>query len=80
MLKTVAVIGATGQQGGSVARILLASKKWNVRAITRSADSQAAKALAKLGTEIVVADVTNEASLVEAFRVGSRAETLGSRF
>jgi uncharacterized protein YbjT (DUF2867 family) len=43
MTKIIAVTGATGQQGGSVARIMLKAPGWTVRAITRNANSDAAK-------------------------------------
>jgi uncharacterized protein YbjT (DUF2867 family) len=69
MSKTITVIGATGQQGGAVARVLLATKKWNVRAVTRNPNSEAAKTLAKQGAEIVTADVSDETSLSRAFQV-----------
>jgi uncharacterized protein YbjT (DUF2867 family) len=69
MSKTITVIGATGQQGGAVARVPLATKQWNVRAVTRNPNSEAAKALAEQGTEIVTADVSDEASLPRAFQV-----------
>ena len=64
--KLVLVSGATGQQGGAVARELLAAG-WPVRAMTRKPDGDAAKALAALGAEIVKADLDDEASLAPAF-------------
>lgn len=45
--KIIAVTGATGQQGGAVARKLLADR-WKVRALTRDTDKPAAKELASL--------------------------------
>ena len=61
----VLVSGATGQQGGAIASELL-DAGWRVRAMTRKPDSDAAKALAARGAEIVVADLNDEASLLRA--------------
>jgi uncharacterized protein YbjT (DUF2867 family) len=61
--KTILVFGATGAQGGSVARNLLSRGKFNVRAITRKTDSPAAQALRELGAEIVQGDLDDPASL-----------------
>lgn len=66
--KVIAVIGATGQQGGSVARRFLQSGNFHVRALTRSPTSPAAQALASLGAEIVRTDLFDIASLKEAVR------------
>ncbi|KZP21931.1 NAD(P)-binding protein [Athelia psychrophila] len=65
--KIIVVFGATGAQGGSVAKYLLQDGKAKVRAITRNADSDAAKALAKAGAEVVVANQDDPASLDSAF-------------
>jgi nucleoside-diphosphate-sugar epimerase len=48
----IVVTGATGQQGGAVARELLAAGH-RVRAMTRKPDGEAARALAGLGAEVV---------------------------
>jgi uncharacterized protein YbjT (DUF2867 family) len=45
-MSVVCVLGATGAQGGSVCQVLLKNPKWQVRAITRNANSNAAKKLA----------------------------------
>lgn len=71
MMKTIAVLGATGQQGGSIARELLSKKEWKVRAITRNADSAGAKALASAGAEVVVADTNDVDSLIKAFQASA---------
>jgi len=63
----ILVTGATGQQGGAVARELLAAGH-NVRAVTRNPDSEAAKALADLGAEIVQGDLNDPASLERAMQ------------
>jgi uncharacterized protein YbjT (DUF2867 family) len=58
----VLVSGATGQQGGAIARELLEAG-WSVRAMTRSPGGEAAKKVAALGAEVVGADLDDEASL-----------------
>jgi uncharacterized protein YbjT (DUF2867 family) len=67
--KIIAVVGATGAQGGGLCRAILAdaSGEFTVRALTRDPASPAAKALAALGAEVVRADVDDEASLVRGF-------------
>jgi uncharacterized protein YbjT (DUF2867 family) len=69
MTKIIAVTGATGVQGGSVAREFLKNPEWKVRAITRNPNSDAAKAFAAQGAEIVQADYNDEDSVVAAFKV-----------
>lgn len=66
---TIAVIGATGAQGGSLARAALAdtSGEWAVRAITRNPDGPAARELAAAGAEVVRADLDDVESLKAAF-------------
>lgn len=55
----VLVTGATGAQGGSVARHLLRSGRWAVRAVTRDPRSAAAAALTALGADVVACDLTD---------------------
>lgn len=66
MSRIIAVHGATGGQGGSVVNALLKSD-WKVRAITRNASGEAAKALAAKGVEVVSANFDDEASLAKAY-------------
>ncbi len=68
--KIIAVVGATGAQGGSLARAILSdsSSKFAVRALTRNVNSDKAKALAKLGAEVVAANVDDPESLIHAFK------------
>jgi uncharacterized protein YbjT (DUF2867 family) len=60
--RIIAVTGATGQQGGAVARHLL-DAGWSVRALTRNAGSAGAQALAARGAQVVRADLNDAASL-----------------
>jgi uncharacterized protein YbjT (DUF2867 family) len=66
--KVIAVTGATGAQGGGLARAILDDPDggFKVRAITRNPDSDRARALAAAGAEVVVADLDDEESLVRA--------------
>jgi len=68
-VKLIAVVGATGAQGGGLVRAILAdpSGGFRARAITRKASGEKAEALRKLGVEVVEADLDNEASLGKAF-------------
>src|SRR6266516_4111732 len=63
--KSILVTGATGHQGGAVARELLA-RGHRVRAMTRKPQSEPAKALADLGAEVVAGDFDDEASVAKA--------------
>ncbi|NER10560.1 Uncharacterized conserved protein YbjT, contains NAD(P)-binding and DUF2867 domains [Muriicola jejuensis] len=67
--RIIAVVGATGAQGGGVIDAILndPSGEFTVRAITRDANSEKAKALSRRGAEIAVADVSDKESLVRAF-------------
>lgn len=62
----VVVTGATGRQGGAVARHLLADG-WRVRALTRDPSSARARHLAEAGAEVVRADMADAGSLRPAF-------------
>jgi uncharacterized protein YbjT (DUF2867 family) len=53
---TVLVAGATGHQGGAVARLLL-DRGHTVRALTRKPQSPAAERLRELGAEVMAADL-----------------------
>ena len=67
--KIIAVVGATGAQGGGLVRAILSDKtgEFAARAITRDPDSDKAKELAKMGAAIVKADLDNLESLKKAF-------------
>ncbi len=76
---TIAVIGATGNQGSSVAKTFSSLPNWHVRAITRLPSSEKAKQLADLGCEIFQADLMDIASLSRAFE-GAHAIFLNTDF
>jgi uncharacterized protein YbjT (DUF2867 family) len=63
--RTVLVTGATGNQGGAVARLLL-EKGYTVRALTRNAGSPAAAQLTARGAQIVEGNLENPADLEKA--------------
>ena len=67
--RIIAIIGATGQQGGGLARAILADPgtRFAARALTRNPGSEGARALAALGADVVEADLDDEASLRAAF-------------
>lgn len=65
--RIIVVTGATGRQGGAVARSLL-NTGWHVRALTRNANSQKAHALSALGAEVVQGDMNDRRALQSAFR------------
>ena len=67
--KLIAVVGATGGQGGGLARAILndPTGAFALRAITRNPGSDNAKALAARGAEVVQADLDDVESLKAAF-------------
>jgi uncharacterized protein YbjT (DUF2867 family) len=69
MAKIIAVVGATGVQGGGLARAILADpgSGFSLRAITRDPSKDNAKALAAKGAEVVSANLDDVESLKKAF-------------
>jgi uncharacterized protein YbjT (DUF2867 family) len=67
--KVIAVVGATGAQGGGLARAILADPAggFSCRAITRDPGKENARALAAKGAEVVQADLDDVESLKKAF-------------
>jgi uncharacterized protein YbjT (DUF2867 family) len=67
--KIIAVVGATGAQGGGLVRTILndSAGGFAVRALTRNLNSEKAQELARLGAEVVAADVDDVESLKNAF-------------
>jgi uncharacterized protein YbjT (DUF2867 family) len=67
--KIIVVLGATGAQGGGLARAILNDPEspFQVRAVTRTSGSDKAAELKRLGAEVVEADLDDVASLKRAF-------------
>ncbi|MBS1603518.1 MAG: NmrA/HSCARG family protein [Bacteroidetes bacterium] len=65
---TILVTGATGAQGGSVARALLNTKRYTVRCLTRDTGSEKAQQLKKEGAELVEGDLNDKDSLLDAMK------------
>ncbi len=63
----ILVVGATGQQGGAVARALITAG-WLVRGFTRDTNSVPAQELTAMGVEMVKGDLTNRASIDQALQ------------
>jgi uncharacterized protein YbjT (DUF2867 family) len=64
----ILVVGATGAQGGGVARHLLGRGQFTVRALTRDPDSPAACQLRRRGAEVVEGTLTNRAAIRAALK------------
>ena len=65
--ENILVTGATGKQGGAVARELL-TRGYRVRAMTRHPEGEAAQDLAQRGAEVIQGDLDDPASLTEAVK------------
>ncbi len=67
--RIIAVVGATGAQGGGLVRAILADRSgdFTVRALTRNPYSEKAKALAALGADVRAADADRPETLAPAF-------------
>ena len=68
--KLIAVIGATGAQGGGLVRAILDDPNggFAVRAVTRDSNSEKAMALVQRGAQVVAANIDDEASVAKAFQ------------
>jgi uncharacterized protein YbjT (DUF2867 family) len=66
--KIIAVVGATGAQGGGLVRAILNDKsgEFVARALTRKTSSEKAQELAKAGAEVVAMDMDDAASVRKA--------------
>jgi len=65
---TILVTGATGAQGGSVARALLNTNRYTVRCLTRNVHSHKALTLRLAGAEVVAGDLDDKDSLLAAMK------------
>ena len=67
--KVIAVLGATGAQGGGLVRAILNDPNggFAARVLTRDVNGAKAKDFARLGAEVVAADVDHPESLKKAF-------------
>jgi uncharacterized protein YbjT (DUF2867 family) len=68
--KIITVFGATGAQGGGLARSILEDRDgpFSVRAVTRNVNSAAARALAAAGAEVVAVDVDDADAVARAMQ------------
>src|SRR5687768_14550943 len=68
--KIIAIFGATGAQGGGLARAILNDKnsEFAVRAVTRDPTSEKAKELKSIGAEVVAGDIDDMESLKKALQ------------
>lgn len=68
--KIIVVFGATGAQGGGIARAILndSNSEFSVRAVTRGTNSDKAKALEALGAEVVQADLDKPEEVLKAMQ------------
>jgi uncharacterized protein YbjT (DUF2867 family) len=65
--QVITVLGGTGAQGGGVVDALLKHERFRVRVPSRNAASNASKALARRGVELVQADVLDPSSMRSVF-------------
>ncbi len=67
--KMIAVVGATGAQGGGLVRAILSDRNgiFKVRALTRDVNSEKSRELAEMGAEVVRADIEDKESVRNAF-------------
>ncbi|KAK1079392.1 hypothetical protein LTR33_006424 [Friedmanniomyces endolithicus] len=66
--KLVVVVGATGQQGGSVVKASLHDNHYSIRGVTRNVTSETSRALTAQGVQMVEADLDNADSVLRAFK------------
>ena len=64
--KCILISGATGQQGGAIARELLQDNRFHIHAMTRHPEGDAAKALEAKGAKVIKADLDDESSIRKA--------------
>ncbi|KAI6648815.1 Nucleoside-diphosphate sugar epimerase [Oopsacas minuta] len=79
-LPIIAVCGATGNQGGSVVKALLATKKYRVRALTRKPDGEKTKSLRDIGCEVIKIDFDQSIEEMKSSFVGCQGAFLVTNF
>ena len=67
MEKVIAVVGATGAQGGGLVRAILRGTDFVARALTRDPSAPKARRLAEAGAEVVAANLDDPVSVRRAF-------------
>jgi uncharacterized protein YbjT (DUF2867 family) len=67
-IKTIVVCGATGKQGGAVLDALIKADKWKLVAFSRNPNSEQAEAIKKRGVTLLQADLSDQQSLINAFK------------
>lgn len=77
--RIISVVGGTGAQGGGVVDALLAAREFKVRVASRNPSSDAAKALAARGVEVMKADLLEPSSL-KAFYDGAHGAFVVTNF
>ena len=65
--KVIVILGITGQQGGSVAKIFQSEPGWHIRGVTRNPDKPSNGSLREAGIELVAGDLDDVPSLEAAF-------------
>jgi nucleoside-diphosphate-sugar epimerase len=76
-MKTVLVVGATGAQGSAIIRYLSSTNQYRVLALTRSATSSHAEALAALSNvSLVISNATNGYDVEAFLSAASRSDSV----
>jgi uncharacterized protein YbjT (DUF2867 family) len=78
--RKILVTGATGQQGGALARLLLQKKHNKVYALTRNTQSSAAQDLRNKGANILKGDLDDSDSLEQAVKDVDSVFLMGTPF
>jgi uncharacterized protein YbjT (DUF2867 family) len=66
--KTIAVCGATGQQGGATVEALIKKEHWDIVALSRDPDGEKSRALKEKGVRVIKADLLDKESVARAFQ------------
>ena len=66
--RLLVVLGATGNQGGSVIKTFLEHPQYKIRGLTRNTSSDKAKALTEQGVEMVSANIEDRSAIDKVFK------------